>query len=156
MQKVIILRGIPASGKSTHSKKLLKNNSNMVRINMDYLRVMLRNTVYDLDYEALVKVTRLQIFKELLKTNYDIVIDSCNVDFELLKTLIIAIPVFDVDIKVVTFEISPEVAKKRNLERGGEVTNDIIDRAYLSLEKDNDKVLEYLKQEQVKHEVIHS
>ena len=155
MKKIIILQGVPASGKSTYSKKLLKDNPNMVRINMDYLRVMLRNAVYDLEYEELVKETRLHIFKELLKTDYDIVIDSCNVVFELLKTLIDAIPAFDVNVKVVTFEISPEIAKERNLKRGGEVTNDIIDRAHLALEKDNDQVVEYLKQEQVTHEVIH-
>ena len=42
MKKVLVLKGIPASGKSTYAKQLVKDNPGMYkRINRDDLRHML-------------------------------------------------------------------------------------------------------------------
>lgn len=41
MQKVIVLKGLPASGKSTWAKNLVLKDSTYKRINKDDLRAML-------------------------------------------------------------------------------------------------------------------
>jgi len=46
--KVFYLRGLPASGKSTHSKKILGQEVNTVRVNKDNIRDMLANKSKDL------------------------------------------------------------------------------------------------------------
>ena len=40
MQKIIILKGIPASGKSTFAKEYIQTNPNFRRVNRDELRTM--------------------------------------------------------------------------------------------------------------------
>ena len=49
MKKLYWLRGLPASGKSTYSKSLLRQEAFLVRVNKDNIREMLQNKVKDLN-----------------------------------------------------------------------------------------------------------
>ena len=47
MKKILILRGLPASGKSTFARKLLNENPNAwKRLNKDELRAMLDDSIH--------------------------------------------------------------------------------------------------------------
>ena len=59
MKQVIILRGLPASGKSTYAKSLVKANpNNYKRINRDDMREMLDGYHFSKSNEKFVKKLR--------------------------------------------------------------------------------------------------
>ena len=76
MCKVIICRGIPASGKSYFAKNWVNEDSvNRVRINMDDIRNML-GPYWVPTREKLVGIIKDNAILEAVRQNYDIVIDN--------------------------------------------------------------------------------
>lgn len=104
---VKILKGLPASGKSTYAKKLV-DTENYVRLNKDDLRAMLFNDNYKGTNEKMVLNVRNQIILESLKRNRNVVVDDTNLNpihvtnitnlVEKLEHVIVEIIPFDVDI----------------------------------------------------------
>ena len=80
MSKMIILRGLPASGKTTTSLQIIKKTGNTFRVNKDSLRTMLHGDVFSGKNESVTyKISRL-IAKELLLGNKNTLIDDCNLN----------------------------------------------------------------------------
>lgn len=80
MQKVIILRGVPASGKSTYAKQLVKDNpTSCVRINRDDIREMMNGYDLSKENEKLVKKTRDLMIMEALKSGRSVISDDTNI-----------------------------------------------------------------------------
>lgn len=77
-QKLLILRGLPASGKSTTAKELLKSKS-WKRVNRDLLREMLHNNEFTGKNESVTIAIEKTIAMELLKAGYNVVVDDCNI-----------------------------------------------------------------------------
>ncbi|MBC8755433.1 AAA family ATPase [Kordia sp. YSTF-M3] len=81
MKKIIILQGIPASGKSTYAKKLVSENPGMYkRINRDSLREMLDCGRFSKGNEKFIKKTRDFLIKESLIAGKHIIVDDTNID----------------------------------------------------------------------------
>lgn len=79
MKKVIILRGLPASGKSTKAKKLLDANPNSYkRINRDELRAMFDNSYFSKGNEKFVKRVRDLLILEALQSGKHVIVDDTN------------------------------------------------------------------------------
>jgi predicted kinase len=88
MYRVILVRGIQASGKSTWAKQwVLEKPTNRVRINMDDIRNML-GKYWVPERESLVKEIQLQIFISCLNNLKEIVIDNTNMNPKAIKTLV--------------------------------------------------------------------
>lgn len=80
MKRFIIVRGIPASGKSTWAKQWVsKDSSHRVRVNQDDIRSML-GTYWVPSRESLVKAIQNDIITEALTQGYDIVVDNTNMN----------------------------------------------------------------------------
>ena len=47
MSKMVIMQGLPASGKSTRAEEIERSMGNAVRINKDLLRTMLHSVIDD-------------------------------------------------------------------------------------------------------------
>ena len=78
-RKVIMLKGLPASGKSTYAKQLVIENENAVRINKDDLRTMLHNSKWSKSKEKEVLKIRDELILFYLKNNKKtILIDDTN------------------------------------------------------------------------------
>ena len=78
-QKILFLKGLPASGKSTISKNLVAQpHTNWVRINKDDLRAMLFNGKYSTGRENFVLKVRDSIIHDAISKNRDIIIDDTN------------------------------------------------------------------------------
>lgn len=77
MKKVIMLRGLPASGKSTWAKDIVTNNNNYVRINKDDIRSMLGNK-WSKEAEKLVVNFRDRAIESALIRNYNVIVDDTN------------------------------------------------------------------------------
>ena len=75
---MLILQGLPASGKSTYAKDWVnKDPKHRVRINRDTMRLML-NPIYSMDHENLVTDILDFALDNILAHNYDVVIDNMN------------------------------------------------------------------------------
>ena len=93
MSKLIICRGLPASGKSTWAKQwVLEDPEHRVRINQDNIRLML-GKYWVPKREPLVQHIQEEALIEALLKGYDIVIDNTNLNKKVLdnyRALVIA------------------------------------------------------------------
>ena len=79
MKKILILRGLPASGKSTYARNLLTQNPHAwKRLNKDELRAMLDNSVHSKTNEKFIENVRDMMLVEALKEGKNVVIDDTN------------------------------------------------------------------------------
>lgn len=79
MIKVIMLIGLPASGKSTYAKQLINENPNSYkRINKDLLREMLDNNHHSKDAEKFILNVRDQLILMAIENGKHVIIDDCN------------------------------------------------------------------------------
>lgn len=79
MKKVIILRGLPASGKSTYAKDLVKANPGVYkRINRDDMREMLDGYHFSKANEKFVKKLRDWLIVEALRDGKHVIVDDTN------------------------------------------------------------------------------
>jgi predicted kinase len=78
MPKLLMLSGLPASGKSTLAKKLVKESGNIGRVNRDDLRAMLFNSEWSGKREGVVVECEKAIAKVLFQNNMGAVIDDTN------------------------------------------------------------------------------
>jgi predicted kinase len=132
MLEILLLKGLPACGKSTYAKKLVEQGSH-VRVNKDDLRSMLHNSVYSESNEKFVLSVRDFVVEECLKKNLSVVVDDTNFDGQHFKRMCLIAEKFDKDIVVREkyFPIDLMVAHERNEQRVvGKVPRSVIDRMY--------------------------
>ena len=78
MSTVFILKGLPASGKSTWAREYQKNHPNTFRVNKDDLRSMLFGKYWSKQKEKIVLEIRDKIIDICIKNDYDILVDDTN------------------------------------------------------------------------------
>lgn len=80
-QQVIILKGLPGSGKSTWAREqLLASKGRIKRINKDDLRAMLDAGEWSATNERFVVQARDTLLMAALTAGYDVIIDDTNLD----------------------------------------------------------------------------
>lgn len=77
MTKILMLRGLPASGKSTYAKELARTKG-YIRVNKDDLRAMLNDGKYTGKNEKRVLRIEQMIVEEALTSGRNVVIDNTN------------------------------------------------------------------------------
>ena len=77
-QKILMLKGLPASGKSTFAKELVANDHSWKRVNRDSLRKMFAQDFNEKDEKLILRI-RDHIITEALKSGYNVVIDDLNI-----------------------------------------------------------------------------
>jgi len=78
MSKLILMQGLPASGKSTRACQLLAEYGNAVRINRDLLRTMLHNDVWSGKKEDITFASARTLAAMLLTKDIVVIIDDTN------------------------------------------------------------------------------
>ena len=131
MAKIIMLKGLPASGKSTWAKEKVKENGNFVRISKDDLRENFFGG-YSPKKEKMVIRIRNALTKEFLKLGRNVIIDDTNLNPKheeyfknLAKELGVKFEVNDSFLKV-----DPEECVERDLLRHKSVGERVIYRMY--------------------------
>ena len=76
--KLLLLRGLPASGKSTYAKELVSKDHNWVRVNKDDLRAMMNGGVFSGKLEKQIVRTERKLAENALKIGKSVVIDDTN------------------------------------------------------------------------------
>lgn len=77
-QKVLILKGLPASGKSTFALELVKKERNWKRINKDDLRAMLDGGKWSRGNEKFINDTKISFMCHALQKGLNVIIDDTN------------------------------------------------------------------------------
>lgn len=132
MSKVLILRGLPSSGKSTFARELVKSDTSWVRVNKDELRAQLLNGNWNRNKEKFIEKAEANLIKLALESGKSVVVDSTNLPArhetrintiadEVRHSCGVAI-----DIEVKFFPIDPEEAIKRDLARTRSVGASVI------------------------------
>lgn len=131
MKKIIILKGLPASGKTTYAKKLIDDNPNVYkRVNKDDLRAMLDNGRWSKDNEKMILAIRDKIILEALERGKHVIVDDTNLhpkhEDHIIKLVKGKVNV----IKTKFFDITPEEAIERDLKRPVSVGSKVIMNMY--------------------------
>lgn len=132
MSKLIITRGLPASGKSTWAKQwVLEDPEHRVRINQDDIRLML-GKYWVPSREKLVQHIQEEALIEALLRGYDIVIDNTNLNEKVLDQFNRLIKTFeDYEIEYKDFFDTPlSICIERDKNRDLQVTEKVIRSFY--------------------------
>ncbi|HMQ48126.1 MAG TPA: AAA family ATPase [Saprospiraceae bacterium] len=79
MKKVLLLKGLPGSGKTTYAKKLLKESPHQYkRINRDDLRNMFDDGLFSKGNERFVRKVRDLLIVQALKEGKHVIVDDTN------------------------------------------------------------------------------
>ena len=131
MQKIIMLKGLPASGKSSWAKEIVAGNSNYIRVSKDDIRKDFLGS-YSQKKEKLVLKIRDAIILEGLKNKKNVIVDDTNLNpihEEHLKQLAKDNGV-NFEINDSFLKVSPEECVKRDLTRLDSVGERVIYKMY--------------------------
>lgn len=144
-QQVIILHGLPASGKSTWAKQFIKENTNFKRISRDDFRHMLDGYSLDRDLENSITKMVHSSLETLLRGGFSVIIDATNLRPSYIKDymkIIRKVPK-EVFVRIQSFENVPyaELLERDDL-RENRVGKEVINRMMKSLRSNSSKKLE--------------
>lgn len=138
MSKIIIVRGIPASGKSTWAKEwVFEDPIHRVRVNMDDIRNML-GKYWVIEREPLVKRIKENAIYNALDFGYDLIIDNMNLnpkEIASIKRIVSGYPEYSIEFKDffdVPLDVCIERDSKRDNPIGAKTITDIYNK-YKSL-----------------------
>lgn len=80
MSKLIMLKGLPASGKSTYAKELVAQGYK--RVNKDELRAMIDSSKWGKSNEKYIKSIEKYVTAHFLSEGYNVVVDDTNFAYE--------------------------------------------------------------------------
>jgi predicted kinase len=114
MQRVILLRGLPASGKSTWAKTHVLSNQQWKRINRDELRKLIDAGKYTKSNEKFIRQTRDSILRSALESGNSVVIDDTNFEQYQVDHIRAICREFNVPMEIKDFNVDPFECIKRN------------------------------------------
>ena len=134
--EILILIGIPASGKSTWAKDYVRRNSNWVRVSRDDFRMMLKTSqLCENKVENLITSLVKKTINSCLGKRLNVIIDNTNVKKKYIEEIIEDFR-YQADINYRVFDISLEKAIERDSKREAKVGSEVIERmhnSYLTL-----------------------
>lgn len=80
MKKIIILKGLPGSGKSTWAKEFVRTNADWKRVNKDDLRAMMDDSKWSGKREQYILATRDLLINRFLLDGYNVIVDDTNLN----------------------------------------------------------------------------
>lgn len=147
MKRIIILKGLPASGKSTWAKETLSKHPHQYkRVNKDDLREMLDNSLHSAGNEKFVIALRNHLIVAALNDGKHVIVDDTNLnpvheatireiakDYSRLHNT-------EIKVEVKEFNASLEECIERDSKREKSVGKDVIMKMYNDYVKPKDKI----------------
>lgn len=129
MSKLVLLRGLPASGKSTHALKLVMQGYK--RVNADDLRLMVDNGNYTKANEKYITDVMQTMAALALQGGFSVVVDNTNFNPFHIKYFKALCRDLRAELEIVDIKTPLEVCIQRDLERTkGRVGKDVITKMY--------------------------
>lgn len=116
MSKLVILRGIPASGKSTYAREWVSDDvKTRVRINRDDLRMSLFGSYWgpEVDEQA-VTIAQDQMLLGFLRAERDVVLDNTNLKARDVRAVLKNAAKAGAEVEFVDFPVKADVAITRD------------------------------------------
>jgi len=126
--KLLALRGLPASGKTTYAKELV--DKGWVRVNKDDLRAMLNNGKWSPENEGFVLALRDEIIIRNLVNGRNVVVDDTNLDPKHLIQFEAIAQEFLADFEIRFFDVPVRECIRRNALRPNPVPEKVIYQMY--------------------------
>jgi predicted kinase len=117
--KVIILRGLPGSGKSTWAKDYVERNAGWLRVNKDDLRSMFHDGVWSKQNESIVLAARDSIIVTALQGGVNVIVDDTNFNSRHVSEITELAKQYNAYVEVKDFDVDLDVCLARNAERSG-------------------------------------
>lgn len=131
-QKILILIGIPASGKSTWAKDFVRNNPDYVRVNRDDFRDMLKSSqTCENKIEDMITSLVFGVIEEALSKRLNIIVDNTNLKQKYINEIIEKFK-YSADIDYRVFDISLKKALEYNAGRERKVPESVIEKMFKS------------------------
>ena len=131
MKKVLILQGLPASGKSHFAKKLLlKEPGRWVRTNKDLLREMCHASYWTKSNEKFIVGLRDEIILRALEAGKHVIVDDTNFGHHIEHIKQLVKGKAQVEVNDSFLKVSVEECIKRDLLRPNSVGKDVIKKMY--------------------------
>lgn len=129
--KVLFLKGLPASGKSTFAKELVaKEPDRWVRVNKDGLRQLLHDGKWSKGREKLVQQMERSMAEEALRSGLSVVVDDTNLAAKHEATFRQIAERHGAEFEVRFFDLPVETCIERDLKRSSPVGKDVILRMF--------------------------
>ena len=126
MSKLLLLQGLPASGKSTTCKDLLSVYSNAIRINRDLLREMLHCNVWSGTKEDTTRDVAKMVAQYLLERGRMVIIDDTNLAPQVVANWRLLAEESGSSFTIITMETPLEVCLERDKHRENAVGSQVI------------------------------
>lgn len=124
--KILILIGIPGSGKSTWAKEFVRNHADYVRVNRDDFRMMLKNSqLCENKIEDMITKMIFNVIGECLGKKLNVIVDNTNLKQRYIDNIIENFR-FQADIDYRVFDISLDKAIERDNGRDAKVGAGVI------------------------------
>src|SRR5581483_7726503 len=128
---IILLKGLPGSGKSYWCREYMKEHSDTVRTNKDDLRAMMHSSMHSKGKEKEVLAVRDFIVGQSLELGKDVLIDDTNFASKHLERMEELAAKFNATVEVKSFEHVPlETCIEQDLKRLDSVGERVIRRMY--------------------------
>ncbi len=144
MNKVIILQGLPGSGKSTWAKQYCLENPDTFILNRDSLRVMLNNGEWSAKTEEFVKAIELSALEIILKgtDKATVIVDDTNLRLKTVNNLMKVCREYDADVSLKDFF---HVSLKECIERDSKRKKPVGSTAIIRMNEDLNTFKQYVK-----------
>ena len=139
--KLLALRGLPGSGKTTYAMELV--NKGWVRVNKDDMRAMLNNSKFSNDNESYILALRDEIIISSLVRGKNVVVDDTNLDTRHLIAFEAIAGEFLADFEIKFFDVDVKECIRRNKLREKPVPEKVIYQMYERYLKPPSQVIEY-------------
>jgi predicted kinase len=128
--KILLLIGIPASGKSTWAKSFVKNNTDWVRVSRDDFRLMFKQEqMCEPKVEDLITAMVNQAITKALVRKLNVIVDATNVREKYIAEFIEKFK-YSADIDYRVFDISIDKAVERDNALDAKVGEEVIKKMY--------------------------
>lgn len=137
MSKLVILQGLPGSGKSTYAREFVTGKKDWVIVNRDSLRNM-RGDYWVPEQEPLITQWEDFCVKAALEKGLNVIIDATNFNYKTLNRWFTICELYSIQPEIQSFDISVEECIERDSKREKPVGKNVIMRmynSYLNLEK---------------------
>ena len=131
MAKIIIMSGLPASGKSTAAQALLNGGGNFVRLNKDLLRTMLHFDKFNHTNEGHTWNAEVSLAVFFLTSNINVVIDDTNLNPKTMQRWKDLAKQLDVKIQYADMDVGVEECIERDSKREKRVGKHVIEKMAL-------------------------